>query len=213
MKIKKLYHIVSKSQPWTMAVRTLEDDLMIFEPEPVRPLTEKDLTRFSGFGVEDIFGYEAKKEMYAVYGLEKVEGNSMNKREGIGDESKRYAKDSVIERLAVACMEPGGGFREGLNFDEVYEQTAELHEAEQIAIRKTELLNLPTDEHDDFEGAWMSCEYTAEKQGFMNGFRIGVRLMMESIDSMKGDHTSLLQVLSRIAKETVTTSQDGTCQN
>lgn len=82
----------------------------------------------------------------------------------------------ILKRLYMACSDDGPHYKAGLNLCELYENIPETGNAEDHFLHEVDAAGLPFDTLDKIMAASTEENIAYEMQGFVNGFRLGLRL-------------------------------------
>ena len=83
-----------------------------------------------------------------------------------------------LRRLYMACSEDGGIFEAGLNLCELYQQIDDVEAADRDFTKAVQAANLPFPIKDSIVEAGCAANIAYELQGFVNGFRLAMRITM-----------------------------------
>lgn len=87
--------------------------------------------------------------------------------------------NQILRRLTFACLNETAPYIEGLNLNELYTRTARTEEASEEFRAALEKTGLPFQLADPVDTARINAEMACEEQGFINGFRFAMKMMME----------------------------------
>lgn len=87
--------------------------------------------------------------------------------------------NDFLIRLYWACSDEEMSFVSGLNLGELYARSEETSNADLLFYEKLSAAGLPKDERVLLEGLSSSACTAYEQQGFINGFRLGMKLAAE----------------------------------
>ncbi|MEL4861601.1 hypothetical protein AAEU42_10180 [Pseudoflavonifractor phocaeensis] len=91
-----------------------------------------------------------------------------------------------LERLYWACADESNVKADGTKLAEFYERIEEAENVSECFSKKVYALNLTVDEKDLLETIGGEFALVYEKQGFINGFRLGMKLARELGEEVAG---------------------------
>lgn len=97
--------------------------------------------------------------------------------------------NDFLSRLYWACTDQENPLSEGLNLGELYHRTKDTDKVSHYFGEKLYLTSLPTEEKTILDNINGSVAMAYEQQGFINGFRIGMKLAVELWGEEKANWT------------------------